>query len=310
MLAQRIWPTAAQSLGIALERDSIAAVLIARTVEGPTLRWAKYHTLRVAPAGVALKGPAQAELVEVLRQMLGGLTKQFIPLHVALPDSEVAAQVYELEEYPKTPRDQGALVLHRIAKEFGVPLEGTHGAWQHLGAMNGKQLLLCLGIAQATLDAVGTVFRELGLPPASVQFAGAYQFNRFHDRLETGGGHGAMVIVYHHEWSLMIFDEERRLRFLRTRQRGRDNDDSEFNSIAGETERTIRAYISAQKGQRVARVFAIAVDGALERIKKALDGRMREGVIVLDVLHGLSVMDKDHDTVSNAMLATSAALAS
>lgn len=224
---------------------------------------------RGAPSAGAAAGLAQA-----LRALAGGLARRYVPLHVSLPDAAVRWATFELDELPGTRAARLELTRFRFERDGGA---GTSAcACQPLGRDGGKPLLFGMAMDEAWRRCIAEALAQAGLTPWSLNPNACRQFNRYHERLTQSSG--ALVSLAPDAWSLWLWDERGRPRYVRARWRLARED---YAPIAQEVERSILAYVQAGPGRNVTRVF-VAGSAETEAMAGALDAGLREPAIRLD----------------------------
>lgn len=224
---------------------------------------------------------AIAALAEALAAIAGGLARQYLPVHVSLPDAAVRLAVFELEALPRTRAEQQELARWRLQQEAGA---GTVAcASQALGADGERQLLLGLAVDDAWQNAITAALAQAGITAWSLSADVCRQFNRFHDRLAADSG--ALVSVGEDSWALLLWDTAGRARYARARWRSAGDDHAE---LAAEIERSIVAYAHGAADRSVAHVYVIA-DAADAALPAALDARLRAPCVRLAVQGDLAV---------------------
>ena len=208
-----------------------------------------------------------AALAEALTTVAGSLAREYLPVHVSLPDAAVRLAVFELEALPRTRSEQQELARWRLQQEAGA---GTVAcASQALGAEGERQLLLGLAVDAEWQNVIVTALAQAGITAWSLSADVCRQFNRFHDRLTADSG--ALVNVSEDSWALLLWDGAGRVRYARARWRAAGDSHTE---LAAEIERSIVAYAHGAAGRSVAHVYVIA-DAADAALPAALDARLR-----------------------------------
>lgn len=231
------------------------------------------------------KGAPTAETVSALEKAVAavcdGAAREFIPVHVSLPDPAAAVAVFELDDLPKTRAAQLNLVSWRLAKEHYGNEQPLRCACQTLGQQDGKQLLFGMALEASWRDAVREGLRRAGVVPWTMNVATGYRFNRFYPLLTSARNGGAMVALDADAWTLALWDADGRPRWLRGRWREHlPADGAVYDAIAVETERAILAYVHGGGDRRVERVYAAAGDETTA-LADALDRRLRERCVPL-----------------------------
>jgi hypothetical protein len=248
--------------GLAIGREHVGFARLAAS--GLRVSEAKLATplFRGAPSP-----QAKDALAEALRSLASDLKRRFVPLHVSVPDAAVRWATFELDQMPRTQATRLELARFRFERQGGSE---AACACQPLGRDIGKPLLFGMAIDAAWRRCIAEALAKAGLRAWTLNPNACRQFNRFHERLTQASG--ALVALAPDAWSLWLWDERGRPRYVRARWRVAREDHTE---IAQEVERSILAYVQAGAERDVARVF-IAANGEIEAMAAALDGRLRE----------------------------------
>jgi hypothetical protein len=216
---------------------------------------------------------AAAALTQALRAVGGDLPHRFVPLHVSLPDAAVRWATFELDELPAAPATRRELARFRFQRDGGAAELAC--ACQPLGRAGGKALLFGMAMDEAWRRCLAQALADAGLRAWTLSPNACRQFNRFHDRLAQSSG--ALVSLAGDAWSLALWDEEARLRYVRARWRSSRDD---HGAVADEVGRALLAYVQSGNG-KVARVFT-AANGETDALAAALDERLREPCVRLE----------------------------
>lgn len=269
------------SIGIAIGTREVCAVRLTSNRNEWFRDWSRCKKLDTP----MFKGVPTAETISALEKAVAavcdGAAREFIPVHVSLPDPAAAFSVFELEQLPKARAAQLNLVSWRLAKEHYGDERPLHCACQTLGQQDGKQLLLGMALEASWRDAVREGLRRAGVVPWTMNVATGYRFNRFYPLLTSARNSGAMVALDPDAWTLALWDADGRLRWLRGRWREHPPvDGAVYDAIAVETERAILAYVHGGGDRRVERVYVAGGDETAA-LAAALDRRLRERCVPL-----------------------------
>ena len=234
-------------------------------------------------------GPAPGHvtaLAEGLKNICREVKQAYIPVHVALPDPLGYLAVFGLDQRPKNGKTRCDLARWRFARELGVPEPSLHCVTQDLGNENDKPLLLGQAFDGAWLECVRQALHQAGVTPWSVNQAVSYRFNRFYGQGMREQQSGAMVSLDPDAWSLVIWDNAGRPRFLRSRWRARgavETDTSVYNVIAEEAERTVLSYVHGGSNRSITKFYVAGARDEVLHLSTALDRRLREKPGVLNI---------------------------
>lgn len=221
---------------------------------------------------------AQERLAQALRSLAGRIARRFVPLHVSLPDAAVRYACFELDEMPAARSARLELARFRFARQ-GMDAESACAA-QPLGREAGRALLFGMAIESAWQRLVVQALAQAGLRAWSLSANICRQWNRFHGRLACSSG--ALVALSPDAWSLWLWDQSGRPRYVRARWRAGQDDHAE---IAQEVERSILAYVHGGAERDVAGVF-VSAEAEVGAMGEALDARLREPCTRLEATPG------------------------
>ncbi len=271
----------AESVGLVIGRRRVAVARVRHGASG-------HEAVSLAEAELATSlftgkptPDAIAALTEALSAVAGELARQYVPVHVSLPDAAVRLAVFELDALPKSRTEQQELARWRLQQEAGA---GTVAcASQALGPDGERQLLLGLALDADWQNAIAAALEQAGITAWTLSADVCRQFNRFHDRLAIDSG--ALVSVSEDCWALLLWDAAGRVRYARARWRAAGDDHAD---LAAEIERSIVAYTHGAAGRSVAHVYVIA-DAADDALPAALDARLRAPCVRLTTQDDMAV---------------------
>jgi hypothetical protein len=237
--------------GLALARES-ASLAMSQEVNGVRALQAVCSTV----LGVRLfDGPpppnARAALVSALTELRAELPPEPLSLQISLADPAVNLHLLEFEEFPARRSERDALVRWRFSKMLDTEPERLVCAWQLVGRSAKHQLVLATATDRRWLHVILAACRDSKFLPTIADSNINYYFNGFHDRWPRGQ-HGALLVIEPANWALMLWDEEGRPRFVRSRWRDTKDD---YEVILSESERQVRAYVHGEPGRDIGRVM-------------------------------------------------------
>ena len=283
--------------GLVFGRERIGFVLLRR--EGDTLSVMQAReTLLDRPLDPTDRGSVQP-VAQVVKTLTAEIAGRYLPLHVSLADSLCRMTVLELESAPADRTGQRSLAAFRLEREVGRPPAGID--CQLLGQDDGKSLLLAASLDEDWAGYLGDILTHAGLVPWSLGANLLCQFNRFHERLTTNASGGALLALSPDAWSVLIWDAQGRPRVIRSRVRQPGADD--FESVAGELERLILAYVHGASGREIAAIHVLAGDPAMALM---LDRRLKTPSLRIDPLEGCrweNGAEPPSDTIASMALA-------
>jgi hypothetical protein len=248
------------TVGLALTRDSATLAVSHGGHASPAPQM-----LRRAPLGIRLyegDPPADAgeSLAAVLARLRAELRRGPLPLQISLPDPAVSLQFFEFDAWPARRSEREMLVSWRFAKALALDRARLACGWQRLGRSPDHPLVLATATERRWLDLVLSACREAGFVPTVADMNANFYFNGFYDQWPPGE-HGALLIVESASWALMLWDDQRRPRFLRSRWRDSVHG-ADYDSIAADSERQVRAYVHGGPGRRIARIMVAGGESA------------------------------------------------
>jgi protein gp37 len=115
-------------------------------------------------------------------------------------------------------------------------------------------------------------------------------FNRIHDSIIETKGDGALISIEAESWSILFWDHTHRPRFVRSRWRdSRDRNKADYEIIAKDVERLVRAYVLAEIGRKIEKVYLSAVEEEGAEFSRCLDARMRVPCVYFNVTKEFTV---------------------
>ncbi len=281
------------SVGVAIGARQVCAVRLVSNRDSWALEWQRQENLDASLFRGAPTAEAVSALTKAVVAVCDGVGREFVPVHVSLPDPLAVFSVFELEGLPKTRDAQLDLVNWRLAREHYGDERPLRCACQPLGQVDGKQLLLGMALETPWHDAVREGLQRAGVVAWTMNTAACYRFNRFHPLLTAVRGSGAMISLDPDAWTLALWDDDGRLRWLR----GRWRDDSlagddAYAAIAVDVERFILAYVHGAADRRIERVYVAGGDETAA-LAEALDRRLRERSIPLAAGEGMVTPSPD-----------------
>ncbi len=252
--------------GLVFGRERIGFVLLRRDGDALSVMQAR-ETILDRPLDPADRSsaPPVAQVVKTLTAEIAG---RYLPLHVSLADSLCRMTVLELESVPADRAGQRSLATFRLEREVGRSPASID--CQSLGQDAGKSLLLAASLDDDWAGYLGDILTQAGLVPWSLGTNLLCQFNRFHERLTSNDRGGALLAMSPDAWSVLIWDAQGRPRVIRSRVRQPDVDD--FESVAGELERLILAYVHGAPQREIAAIHVLADNPSMAQI---LDRRLK-----------------------------------
>lgn len=274
-LRARLGLRSVAGIGISLGRTGLCA---ARLGADTHTTWVRRVNFPITLFNGAPTPEARKALIDAFGQLRNEI-KDYAPIQISLPDPLFTMAVFALETLPKTKKTRLALVRWRFAKELHLPESGIECVCQYVGEDNGKHLLLGLAVDKAWLQCIQEACAQARLIAGVVDMEACHRFNYFYPILTADRKDGALICIEPEHWTLSMWDAQGRLRFARSRWRERNDvfgAVAEFDAIAAEIERSIRAYVRPGSARAIGRVYVTGADEPGRQLSVCLNERMRE----------------------------------
>ncbi|NIR30372.1 MAG: hypothetical protein GWN84_13900 [Gammaproteobacteria bacterium] len=235
------WRASKRCIGLTLECGGLNVVESRHEGRAHVVGWAR--AMSPIPALEAARRGETQPLAEALLAVRERIGRRFVPIQLALPDPVVSTAVFELEEIPPREQARRALAAWRLARDYQREPAELACTAQYLGRDGDRHLLLVFGIERRLREAVLAAVREAGLQVRVADAAAAYRFNHARASLAP---EAAWITMEGEYWSMMLWDAQRRPRYLRAAWRDRGPDPGgEAEAILRELERATRAYTAS-----------------------------------------------------------------
>jgi hypothetical protein len=274
-------------MGIELAGERLVAVHAEKIGEAWHVSQVMEDRLRFVTFRGVPHADAIAELAQALERVIGTPPRAQIPIQLALPDPAAMFQVLEFDALPGTTHERNALARFRLEKEWSAAAK-LECVSQPLGDDKGRALLLVLAVDRIWLECVRSACRMARIVPHTMDMTVCHVFNRLQESMDLVSGGGALLVAEPHSWTLMLWDNVRRLRFVRTRWRGTENQPPDHETIAMEIERLIRAFVMAEPERNVSGLHICAADAEFAMFTACLDARMHTPSVRVKLGTGLS----------------------
>ena len=223
-------------------------------------------------------------LTIALKEITNKFSKQYLPIHISLPDAAARLMTFELDQCPKSSAEQLELVRWRFSQEFPQLLhtEKIVCASQNLSrAKNGKHLLLGMMMEKMWFDCVTQALRQADIVPWSLTTHACRQFDQFHDHLTANKQNGALVIFSPDYWSLLIWNSEGQLRLAFSRWHPALGID--YAEVIAEIMRLVASYVYGSKERIIENLFVITrhVENQRSEFLNILNSRLRKPCVLL-----------------------------
>lgn len=305
-LARTLWPETAESWGLVLGVQEIVACRITRADGSWRIAEVVAEACPVSLyKGIPVPGFAE-QLAPLIAKVAAGAVGHYTPVCVAVPDPAAGLHVLELESLPKSAAERETLVRWHLEKLW-PPGTALACRFQELGTVNDKPLLLVSAMPSVWLDGLTEACRQANVIPTLWRPAMVYRFNRFYDQLLRAERDGALLAVDAQSWTLMLWDANGRMHYARSRWRDTASG-SEADTIAVETERTVRAYVHGGRGRRLDAVHLLGSGDLVRQIAARLDARMQTACVPVSALADVETVDGVSTSHPEAALAVTAAM--
>lgn len=256
-------------VGLRIGRERITAACVERSGPARKVLWVKSQGLDdelfIGQVNDAKFRTLQRAIGECCRDIGMG----FVPVQVSLPDPVGAYTVFELDSLPESKHAQLDLARWRFTKEQHFNESDIECSTQYLGEDHGKFLLAAAVVSREWIACVRQACDAARLFVPVIDLDSAHQFNQMDGRPSVG-----IVCMNSDSWALRISDDAGRLRFVRARWRNGSKGEGEYQAVAAEVERTIRAYARNGGGKSIANLHVVAAKAEREGLVQALNERV------------------------------------
>ncbi len=267
-------------VGIGVGREELwAARVSSKGTRRFRVHWIRSRRLPLALFEGSPTPEVERALTEALGELCAGLNRGSTPVQVAIPDPAATVMAFEIDKLPASVRMQRDWARWRFAKEFSMRVQDIACTCQYLGREGNKHLLLAAAANSEWIRCLEQGLRQAGVLASAIDVDVCHRFNRFHDEIMTRGTGGVLVSLQPAAWSLLAWDAQARLRFVRSRWRRPAPSaaaEEAIDKIASEVERVVRGYARTGSGGDVEQMFVTGADEEIERLARILDGRLRE----------------------------------
>lgn len=278
------WLAPRVQIGIAIQRDRVNAVAIARGAQ-PRVIGAATQSLTQP----WFNGKPQPANIAELGAALKALVSQFdaaASIALSLPDPTGSYAIFEFEVLPKTREALNDLVRWRFAKELHHDEATIVCQSQRLGAVKTQQAVFAVALDRAWLTAALDAAAVAGLVVAKLDTGIGYRFNRFYSSLVAATPKdGGIFAIARDFWSVTLWDARGHIRFARARWRH----DGDLDAIFTEAARLIRASRGLAAVQSLVLYIACAQTDDLAAAVSAMQARTGEECRPLNAEQGFSI---------------------
>ena len=282
-LSTKLWPSPPGAIGLGFSGNSVVAVRAVYEGAGYRITHMSGERLPFTPfANSSPREEDSAILSQAIQRLAASVPQAYWPLQIALPDPAAIFQVMEFDSLPDTPLERAAIAQFRLEKEFPT-LPKMQCTTQVISEEGEPGLLLATFIQRAWLDCLNSACRAAKFVPSVIDISLSHLFNRFYDVVKAGSGDGVLISVEPDSWSIMIWDDAHRPRFVRSRWRDTSSvKNEECGVIVQDVERLIVSYVLRVPGRRIGVIYLCANDNDREPLVSWFDKRMQIPCVQLD----------------------------
>jgi hypothetical protein len=253
-------------------------------------------------------GPPAPEALPALASILAPFFQNqsyYRTLQVSLPDAAARWEVFEMEKVPAAGEPLEKFLNWRF-NPHSASAEPLVFTSQVLGGEKNKKLLLGVALPHAWLQLVRQAFEVAGGRMGVMDLASRFRFNWFHETFLPKGS-GALVSLERDYWTLLIWDDQTRPRFQRSKWWGEPLPESRglaLDEVVLETERTIRSYVHSGPDRSVENLFLLAPETWRDRALQAFHPPTEGRVLGLSLEPLLEAGASSHPGLSPSLAAT------
>lgn len=263
-LARAFAPTL--RLGLHIDRTQIS--LIESVAATPTL-----HVVGVAQRKLATpwfgetpSAAARTALTEALASLPQLQRREFYALNISLPEPAVQYASFEFDDLPKDARAAANLVHWRFAQTLHAPEDHIETRYQRWDRAGESPWVFASACDRAWVALLREVLDAARLLPACIDSGAMYRFN-FFPELRISGAAGALLSITPSDWTLCFWDEQARVRFVRSRWRDEAQD---AQALAKELAWVMQAYSGAGGERSCTALHVLAPPALSEKTMLAL----------------------------------------
>jgi hypothetical protein len=252
------------------------------------LRTLPRNVYRLHPSGHSIHALNQA-----VHRLANTLPQLYWPLQISVPDPAAIFQIMEFDVLPGSMNERDDIARFRMEKEWPAvaQMECTTQV-----AYEGKKsaLLLAMAIQNSWLRCLRDACRLANWVPGVIDIAVNHVFNLYHDRFSETSSDGALILIEAYTWTILLWDKDHIPRFVRSRWREAGNDtNAEFEIIAKDVERLVRAYVLSEPGRIIEKIYLCAAGLDSTHFAQFLNARMRVSCIRLDMSEAFTAITEN-----------------
>lgn len=274
-LLSKIWPQPPGIIGLGFSANSVLAVRVKKSGGNFELIQFDEQALSFQPfSEINLREENYLNLEQALIKLSNKVPQTYWPLQITLPDPCALLEVMEFDELPQTEEDRIAIAKFRFQKEYPTMPE-MQCVTQVISHDKGAAILLAQFIRLDWLSFLNRACRAAGLVPSLIDVSINHIFNNNYEVIKATKGDGALVTIDRNYWTILIWDDACRPRFVRSRWR--DSDlvvEQEYEEIVRDIERLIVSYILRVAGRKIGCIYFCTSTGDQVSLISSLKERL------------------------------------
>lgn len=229
------WFKSQYRLGIYIGINGVSAAL-AEYGQTP-IKWLKHIKIEYASSLNEANGyqSLQRALESVLDYFEEQLSRNYVPVQLALADTLVHSAVFEMDQIPVNKIMKNELLTMRFQKDCHINIKNTAIASQVMQDWEQKALY-AIATPESLVSLIKMIFNQQYQCLHRVDKAIHYVFNYFYDDLVVDA---AMLFCSDEYWTLIIWDSNKNVVYFRSRQSAQDE---ALNVVFGDVSRLLHTY--------------------------------------------------------------------
>lgn len=225
---------------------------------------------------------------------------RYIPLQISLADPLVKSAVFDLDEIPVKSKARDQLIRWKFNKECHINMDQMSVALQPMKREQDRQQIYASTTSSNAIRTISDVCNQRGLVLNVLDASINYLFNYVYE-LVTGTA--SLLQLNQEYWVLMIWDKEKRIRYVRSKWfRSKDmSRNEELKAILLDVERLLHSYSKANE-DRPSMLYVEPSNYDRALLQEALLERLGDNFTFLDQIK-TAVSDRGDDIYSMATLA-------
>lgn len=230
-------------------------------------------------------------------------------IRIGLPDPIVQYANFEFDELPGKQAVLNALIRKRFSHEHHLDEDSIVCSCQSLQIKGEKPGVIASAVDKELIQNIEQVFADRGMLIDRIDSVLAYKINLLFSAAVVNNS-GAFISLESDYWTIVIWDDDLNLRFIKSRWRetGMTDRNAEIQIIATEAERIIRTYIHADDTRHVEQIYLSATDSESDKLRDCISLRTRDQPELLERLPKARALLESCRHESNALSTTMLAL--